>query len=249
MRSLPRSERPGAICDFAARRSSVRHPTETWHDSHAMHQTHHLRIMLDELIAITEAYGEEHGGFRFQSAQASESGLAIDIDFIPEDGDKEQRWRVEAVEVRDFLVRCEWMPWLELAHEHPVLLPFSEDVSDLYFYSPSPNPLELEGDLPECHHQLVGDWISFGRFLNAMHRKGLANFLASASGMFASGPVSMMRACAQVLTKHGVRTSIAGQRPPKYWDGMQWKVQTAELHALFLGTSYIIAEQFQATKS
>jgi hypothetical protein len=153
--------------------------------------------------------------------------------------------------VRDFLIRCEWMPWLELVHEHPVLLPFSEDVSDLYFYSPSPNPLELEGDLLECHHRLVGDWILFGRFLNATHRKGLANLLASASGMFASGPVSMMEAYAQVLTRHGVRISITGRRPPRYWDGdgMQWKVQTAALHAMFLGTSYIVAEQFQATKS
>jgi hypothetical protein len=248
MPSLPRNERPGVIRNVAAEMGRF-HVSERDLAHQPMRCAKRVaHIMLDELIRLTEAYDEDHGGFRFQSAQDNASGLTIDIDFIPEDGDKEQRRHIEAVEVRDFLIRHEWMPWLELVREHPVLLPFFEDVSDLYFYSPSPSPLELEGDLLECHRRLVGDWIFFGRFLNATYGKGVASFLASASGMFASGPASLMKAYAQVLTKHGVRTSIASQRPPKYWDGMQWKVQSAELHALLLGNSYIIAEQFQATK-
>ena len=204
--------------------------------------------MLEQLLRLSVEDYEENGGFCFRAIQFIPSGLTIDIKYIPGDGNDAQHWRIEATEVRDYVIRKEWMEEIEVADEHPILLPFTEAVTDLFFYQSPSDILKIVGDLLENHRKLVCDWIEFGRFFNAQTGKSLASLLTNSSGMLASGPVSLMNTYAEVLNQNGIKNSLMKPRPPKYWNGEQWMEQKAPLHALFLGTSYVIAERFKAMK-
>jgi hypothetical protein len=203
--------------------------------------------MLDTLIALTETGEfEDSGGFRFGLAQSTADGLLLELFLVPGDGGDEQHWRVECFGVRDHLLRGEFFG-LQVVSEHPVLLPFAEQVTDLHFYSASPNPMATVGALFERHRELVGSWIPFERFLNDLP-KGLSQLLAASSGQLASGPVSLLEAYSRVLGEHGIRSSMLPSRPPKFWDGEKWVVSSSPLRALIFESSYVVAERFDAQK-
>lgn len=204
--------------------------------------------MLDTLIALTETGEfEDSGGFRFHSAQNTPDGMALELFLISGNDSEEQHWRIECSGVRDFLLRGDFADSLRVVSDHPVLLPFTELVTDIHFYSPSPNPIATVGALLECHRELVGDWIPFERFFNIL-TKTLSQLLAASSGKLASGPVSLMKAYSHILNEHGVRSSLLPGRPPKFWDGEKWVVSNIPLQALILGNSYFVAEKYDAQK-
>lgn len=204
--------------------------------------------MLDTLIALTETGEfEDSGGFRFHSAQSTREGMVLELFLVPGDDGGEQHWRVECSGVRDFLLRGEFADSLRVVSEHPVLLPFTEQVTDLHFYSPSPNPVATVGALVERHRELVGGWIPFERFFNVLP-KTLSQLLAASSGQLASGPVSLMEAYLRVLSEQNIRSSLLPSRPPKFWDGEKWVVSDIPLQALVLESSYVVAQRFDAQK-
>lgn len=201
--------------------------------------------MLDTLIALTKTGEfEDSGGLRFISAHATSDGLRLEVVLVPGDDGDEQQWRIKCSAVRDYRLHGEFADGVRVLSEHPLLLPFAEEATDLYFSSPASNPLATVGALWERHRELVASWLPFDRFLNVLPG-GLSVLLAASSGKLASGPVSLMQAYAQVLTNNGVRSSTLQSRPPKYWDGEQWVVPSKALHALIFNTSYVVAERFE----
>jgi hypothetical protein len=205
--------------------------------------------MLDTLIALTETGEfEDSGGLRFHAAQIKPEGMVIELFLVPGDGSSEQHWQVECSGVRDFLIRGEFAGGLEVFSEHPVLLAFTEQVTDLYFSSASPNPIATVGALFERHKEMVGSWVPFERFLNVIPKR-LSELLAASSGQLASGPVSLLAAYSTVLREHGVRSSLLPSRPPKLWDGGKWVISDIPLQALILESSYIVAQAFNEKKT
>jgi hypothetical protein len=204
--------------------------------------------MLETLIALTET-GEfdDSGGVRLSSVQEASDGLVLELIVLPGD-DTEQQWSVQCSSVREYRLHGEFANGVHVFPEHPVLFPFTEHVTGLYFSCPAVNPSATVGALWERHRHLVGVWLPFERFLNVLP-KGLSALLASSSGHLASGPVPLLQAYAEVLTEHGVRSSLLPSRPPQYWDGEQWVVPANPLHALVFGYSYVVAERFHAERS
>lgn len=203
--------------------------------------------MLDALISVTETGEfEDNGNIHFLSAQDSQDVLLLDFAVNPGDETGEQRWRIRCSGVRDYRLHFEYIGSIRAVSEHPVLLPFVEQVTDLCFTGPVPNPLATVGALWECHWHLVGRWLPFERFLNTF--KGLSELLATSGGQLASGPVSVMKTYADVLTAHGVRSSMLPPRSLKYWVGGQWVTPNHMLHALILESSYVVAETFDDEK-
>lgn len=200
--------------------------------------------MLNTLIALTETEEfEDSGSFRFYSAHSTPGSMTLGLLLFPGDGIDRQHWQIACFGVRDFSLRGEFADDLHLVSEHPILLPFTERVTDLHFYSPSPDPMATVGALFERHRQLVGSWIPFEQFLN---RLPLPELLVAQSGQLASGPVSLMEAYLDVLTERGIRSSVLPSSPPKVWDGQDWIVLNTPLSALILQNSYVIAERFDA---
>lgn len=207
-----------------------------------------LDTLLESLSSLRGTFEfEDSGGFRFGSAENTAQGIVIQLFLVPGDGSEEQHWRIECSGVRDFQLRGEFSDGLCVISEHPVLLPFAEQVTDLYFYSASPNPMATVGALLESHREIVGSWIPFERFLNVLPKR-LSQLLTASSGQLASGPVSLMEAYSRVLGEHGIHSSMLPNRSPAFWDGEKWVVSSAPLRALILEDSYVVAEKFDAQR-
>jgi hypothetical protein len=113
--------------------------------------------MLETLIPLTQTGEfEDNGGIRFHSALQSPDELVLEVYLVPGDGSDDQHWLIECSNVRDYRLNGEFSQGLSVVSTHPVLLPFTEDVADLYFNRPAPNPSAAVGDLWECHRRLVG---------------------------------------------------------------------------------------------
>ncbi|SPP65551.1 hypothetical protein [Nitrospira lenta] len=204
--------------------------------------------MLNTLISLTETGEfEDNGTIRFESAQGTQDGFLLDFGVNPGDETGEQRWRIRCSGVRDYRLHFEFTESIRVVSEHPILLPFVEQVTSLFFTGPAQNPLATVGALWECHRRLVGSWFPFERFLNLLPN-GLSELLATSGGQLASGPVSVMKAYADVLTAHGVRLSMLPPRSLKYWNDGQWVIPNHTLHTLILESSYVVAETFDGER-
>jgi hypothetical protein len=199
-------------------------------------------VMLDDLFAALDVLNysvmfEDHGGVRFGLAQSTTDGLLLELFLVPGDGSDTEHWRIECFGVRDFLLQSEFAANLRLVSEHPVLLPFMEETTDLRILSPSPNPAATIGALFECHQHLVGPWIPFERSFYFPGR--LSSVLAAPSEdpfpppfaefreprplpPFATGPESLMEAYSLVLGGQGIPFTLSPSRGPMFWDGEKW---------------------------
>src|SRR5688572_18505611 len=98
--------------------------------------------MLDTLIALTETGEfEDSGGFRFSSVQEASDGLILEVIVVPGDDSEDQQWSIQCSSVREYRLHGEFADRVRVVSEHPVLLPFIEHVTDLYFSCPASNPL------------------------------------------------------------------------------------------------------------
>ena len=105
-----------------------------------------LQNLLDAIIELTKKWEfEDSGGLRFRSTQCTADGVVLDLFLIPGDGSDEQHWQIECSGVRDYLLRNEFSEGLCVVSEHPVLLPFTDQTTQLHFYSASPNPMATVG--------------------------------------------------------------------------------------------------------
>ena len=205
--------------------------------------------MLNVLTSICETKdGEEAGGLRILALAETSADLSIEFLFTSCIGQPSQRMIVRCSGVREWVVRCGYIGSAELRSDHPVLLPFVDPVSDLFFSNPAADPTSVVGELADRHHALVGSWIPFRRFLNAKP-EGVAALLRCPCGKLASGPVSLLLAYQEVLTACQVNSSLLPPSPLKYWDGDTLREQTKPLYALILGESFVIAEQFEEDES
>jgi hypothetical protein len=207
-----------------------------------------LQNLFDAIVELTKNWEfENSGGLRFRSSQCTADGVVLDLFLVPGNGSNEQHWQIECSGVRDYLLRNEFCVGLHVVSEHPLLLPFTEQVTKLYFYSASPNPIATVGALFECHRALVDTWIPFERFINVLPKK-LSQLLAASSGLLADGPVSLMEAYSCVLGEHGIHSSMLPSQSPKFWDGEKWVVSNVPLQAVIFESSYVVADRFNAKR-
>jgi len=202
--------------------------------------------MLDDLIAQKHGADEE-AFFGLHSVQITGTGLLIKLSLDPADGSERLTWQIDCVGVREFLLRTLSFDSLRVESVHPILLTFNELFAELYFYSSPTNPSELIGELFEGHKELVDDWIPFERFLS-QQPGGLPKILSAQSGMLASGPQSIIRKYAGILTRHTVAHSVRSTQMPKVWDGEKWIQPDLMPQALILDNSYVVAESFDAQR-
>lgn len=93
--------------------------------------------MLDTVITLMETGEfEDLGSLRFSSIRETREGLMLGITVLPGDGTKEQRWSILCSSVREYRLQDKFADKVRVVSEHPVLLPFAEDVTDLYSRAP-----------------------------------------------------------------------------------------------------------------
>lgn len=192
--------------------------------------------MLDQLLEI-------RGSLRGQIVHLERSlsdGSAV-LDVVVEQSDRprpeRQRWRIEVRGVLEFVLRSHEIPSISLVERHPVLWGYDQPQVELYFQGRVENIHATLGRVQEAHSVAGRGWIPFGAFFN--DGAPLHALLAMGSGLFATGPLSVIRAYQEVLEAAGLRCSAL----PESSAGLD---PIENLRALILGTSYVIATEFTA---
>lgn len=206
--------------------------------------------MLAELLTLLQSPDfDEEPGFRCMSMATTDAGLALDVMIHRSDGGEGQVWRIECTGVKAYQLRDGLAPWLDLVVDHPLLLPFNDPVTQLFFRGQVADPSGVVGDLYMRHNEITGRWIPFEKFINGLV-ESLPKLLTNTSGMLAAGPVTLLKGYAGVLNTYGVRTSMLETRPPAIQSGKE-RTDAPRVGALLLETtplesSFVVAERFEA---
>ncbi|NML37434.1 hypothetical protein HHL17_09530 [Chitinophaga sp. G-6-1-13] len=115
---------------------------------------------------------------------------------------------------------------------HPVLWEYTLEQGELYFSGTVADSAALFQDLWQEHLKETDHWLSFGNFIECDRLITLKR----RSGLLARGPVRLLQTYAACLDRHGVGWTIIGHRMPHGGSG--------KLKVLLMGSSYIIAEDF-----
>ena len=175
-------------------------------------------------------------------------GLVVNVDDQPEQRFLITGRRVRSSRVRYHPIQLQIDDDIKVTGEHPVLMPHTAPVTELYFHGRPSSPDTIVGQLVDAHRSLVGDWFGLEDFVKVGLRDSYRALLAGGFGMFASGPQPLIERYARVLADNGVSVSSPPPRPPLWWDGDDFDGQTEGLLALILGRSYFVGAKFTAER-
>lgn len=161
----------------------------------------------------------------------------------------DQSWRLHCHDVRrSRIVNDRDIGALWIKDKHPLLLPHTEPVVELYISSRPKNPDAVAGCLIEAHHAVVGKWFDCLHFFNLGPQNSLRAMLDGGFGKLAQGPRSLIEKYSDVLRDSGVAVSSPPSRPPAWWDGERWVKEVKPLFAVILDASHIVSSVVTAKR-
>ncbi|MCX5658695.1 MAG: hypothetical protein NTW19_03110 [Planctomycetota bacterium] len=209
-----------------------------------------MTAMLQMLLDQVNSFGfEEAGGLvLFESAGLEDQGNVSLRLRLECDGERTP-WRIACRGVRDHRLQFGWMTGaIDLYDDHPLLSEIVEDRVNLYVSRPAADPARVALALIASHSPMLRRWFSETHFFNAgvPPQKVLASY-----GLLASGPKSVMKGYAEVLSANAVGWSAPRGNDSPYYrtDEEVWTNGEHELRVLVLGGSYVIAAGFEAEQT
>lgn len=201
-----------------------------------------LNSELDEILTSLEF--EEDGGIYITGTDWYQDDLKLEIAVNSGLDEGSQLWEAQVTGVREELIKSTWADDLRLLNDHVLLWPYNGTVSELYFSSPTEKPHELYVAVVEAHQRAVNNWIPLDRFINIKPYLPLLKLCKSTNALFAKGPTELLEIYAKVLSDFNMKPNIFGERTPKRWINKQFEEEAGNLKVLFVGESYIVAEDF-----
>jgi hypothetical protein len=191
---------------------------------------------------------EEFGLLALASAEWDGNDLTLHLAVERKD-EEDEVWRLHCANVRRSRIgNDQGIGSLSVETRHPLLLPHTEPVADLYFSSRPADPDATVGRLLEAHHSAVRRWFDFLHFFNLGPDQSLRALLAGGFGKLAQGPQSLIGRYAEVLRGVGVAVSSPPSWAPVWWDGTRWVQEVDPLFVVILGGSYVVAPTVTAER-
>jgi hypothetical protein len=153
-----------------------------------------------------------------------------------------QTWTIEAFGHRTNRISFEFIPFIDIQEEHPLLWEFTDIQCQLYFSGTCQNPSKLFYDLYHSHKATFKRYSCFN--MQFTDENGQYDRFKYSSGLFAKGSKKLMQLYAGCLRENGLDFTIIGERPPTYWEEDGFVPKRKDLKVLFLGDTYIIATAF-----
>lgn len=193
---------------------------------------------LEEILQSGEF--EDNGGIQIRSLRWIDEDLSILISVdTGMEGSPKQAWEIGAQKVRKERIERAWIDNLGEYDDHIVLLPYNDQVGQLYFSRLEYERDNLLGSLYRRLRDFSNDWLQLSEFLNY---RGL--LLKGDSGCLAEGPVTILKLFQEEIELRGGVGDIVGIRNSKRWDGQGWVDEHKNLKALVFGGSFVIAARF-----
>lgn len=186
-----------------------------------------------ELESLLIKLEEEDGGMVVSSLEYKDRDLEIYIKVsFPDFEIPYQNWRIRAINIeKERFVRT-WETNLQLFEEHPLLLEFHDDPSELYYKGKALNPEKLVFDLFQMFTEK--EWKDLKFCLGINTPEGFSQICNQEAGLFARGPKSILNKYADLLHESGIQTNMLDHV----------RRNQKKLMLLILGESYFIAEEF-----
>jgi hypothetical protein len=204
-----------------------------------------LQPLLDTISTLEF---EEFGHFAITAATWADNNVTLHLT-VHQQEQEDQPWRLKCGVVRrSRIVNDQGIDALWIKTEHPLLLPHSEAVVELYFSSRPSDPDAAVGRLIEAHNAVVGAWFDCLHFFNLGPQRSLRAMLNGGFGKLAAGPQPLIDRYAEALRNSGVAVSSPPSRPPVWWNGAKWVEEVKPLFAVVLGASYVVSPAVTAER-
>jgi hypothetical protein len=186
---------------------------------------------------------EEDGSIYITGTDRYSDDLRVEFSINTGIDGQSQLWEIQINGTRADLIKSDFAKRIELIDEHPLLWPYSQFQTSLYFGRPTSRPYELFVDIYQTHLELTKKWFSFDKFING--NISIIDLCKSNTGLFASGPVKLLEEYKKVLETHEMNPTIIGGHNPKHWTNDKWVEETEKLRVLIIGDSYVVGETFE----
>lgn len=204
-----------------------------------------LQPLLDKLS--THEF-EEYGWLALRAATWTANDLTLDL-IVRQQDRADEPWRLHCRDVRRSRIVNHGAERLSIETQHPVLLPHTENVAELYFSNRPPDPDTTVAQLVEAHRTFVGEWFDCFYFFNLLPGRPLRGLLDGGFGKLAEGPQPLIERYAEVLRRAGVAVSSPPSRAPTWWDGGRWVDEVKPCFAVIFGDSYVVSAYVTAEKA
>ena len=194
-----------------------------------------------EFHELVAAYADEDALAVLESASHSGDGVRLVVSLSTLGRELIGRWEIEAANpVAVLLPIGEDIGLTHHEHEHPLLMPYVAERAHLTFTGKPKGPAsEVVGELYAAHAAVAGEYVPLGMYMNTSYGRdpetahgaawrgyvSLAGLLEGGYGTLADGPLPLIRAYADVLTRFGISVSVSEPRPAvrRSWHG-EWEV-------------------------
>ena len=203
-------------------------------------------VLPKELEDIFEEYTEDDYSLYVTKAEYFTDkfllDFSLDVQDINDKGSIYQEWTIQADRQRKTHISFDFAPFIEFKEEHPLLWEFTDIQCQLYFNGQCNDFQKLFYDLYQTHKQLFGQYLCFS--IPFAEETSYLKPFQYTNGLLTKGPKKLMEKYGECLKKNGLTCNFIGERQPMYWDGNQYIPETKDLKIMFIGNTYIIAEEF-----
>ena len=203
-------------------------------------------LLPKKLIAVLEKYGERDRNLYITKINWLEDGLTLDIVINLQDNNEgliSQYWTINAINSKGNRISFESATFIELKNDDPLLWEFTGIQCQLYYSGHCANQAKLFFDLYTTHKKIFGTYIDFEIPV------ALQAPFKYTSGLLTQGPRNLMEEYATCLRQNGMEASIIVDSSRQAWSNQQFDPAEQNLKVLFIGNSYVIADNFLFTQN
>lgn len=201
--------------------------------------------MKELLESLNENFDDAEGWVRLVDANWFEDDLKLNLSIQFHDGREPEMWEISCLGVVEESLCSIGAEALSVSNDSPLLKPFLEPVVDIMFSKNAVAPETLFGIVCSCCMEVMGRPESIVRFMNAAPTiKGISS---SNYGLLGRFPESLAKHILEALKDKPVCTNALPGHLPTRWDGSK-HVGYGKLQVLEFGRSYIVADQFGASR-
>lgn len=131
---------------------------------------------------------------------------------------------------------------ISLEVSHPLLWEYNDVHASLYFNGDTDRHYELVWDLIKINRSLYGPYVPLFKYFN--EEKELEKLITAKTGLLAKGPKKLLLEYGACLNKYGFNYSITNERRPTILNEEKKTIVENKAQVLFIGQSYIIANDF-----
>jgi hypothetical protein len=191
---------------------------------------------------------EESGAIQISAAEWSSNELILRLSIRTGNLDDFEEWICTARGIRkESLTRDFDAESVQIHENHPLAWEYNNYESELYFGSAPKDPHKFITRLLEVHENATGGWIPLDQYINYGHLS-LLQLCSSSSALFAKGPISLLKIYLELMEDFEMRPRLIGEYEPTILIDGEYVAETNLKEVLIMGSSYVIAEEFEFDK-